>query len=39
MVGHLVATSPLASYGGRYVIVVDEDIRSDLNQSNMGNVY
>ncbi|QPG49274.1 UbiD family decarboxylase [Saccharolobus solfataricus] len=33
MVGHLVATSPLASYGGRYVIVVDEDIDpSDLNQ-------
>ncbi|BAB65007.1 UbiD family decarboxylase [Sulfurisphaera tokodaii] len=33
MVGHLVSTSPLGAYGGRYVIVVDDDIDpSDLNQ-------
>ncbi|AHC52082.1 decarboxylase UbiD [Sulfolobus acidocaldarius SUSAZ] len=33
MLGHILATSPLTSYGGRYVIVVDEDIDpSDLNQ-------
>ncbi|AOL17347.1 decarboxylase UbiD [Sulfolobus sp. A20] len=33
MVGHILATSPLTAYGGRYVIVVDEDIDpSDINQ-------
>ena len=32
-VGHIVATSPLTAYGGRYIILVDEDVDpSDLNQ-------
>jgi len=33
MVGHILATSPLTAYGGRYVIVVDDDIDpTDINQ-------
>jgi UbiD family decarboxylase len=33
MVGHILATSPLTAYGGRYIVIVDEDIDpSDLNQ-------
>jgi len=33
MVGHIVASSPLGAYGGRYIIIVDDDIDpSDLNQ-------
>ncbi|MEM0374468.1 MAG: UbiD family decarboxylase, partial [Sulfolobales archaeon] len=32
-VGHIVATSPLSAYGGRYVIIVDDDIDpTDINQ-------
>jgi len=33
MVSHILATSPLTAYGGRYIIVVDEDIDpTDINQ-------